>query len=414
MNNSSHPVIIVGSGFFGAVMARCIAENLDRRVLIIERRDHIGGNSWSELDPETGVEVHKYGSHIFHTDKQHIWNFITRFTDFNTYRHKVLTTHRGKVYSMPINLGTINQFYGMNLSPPEVDAFLKAEIQKADIGDPANLEEKAISLIGGPLYEAFIKGYTLKHWKIDPRELPAEIVTRLPVRTSYNTDYFNDPWQGIPLDGYGRLFERLLDHDDIEVQLGTDYFDVRDRLPADTFTIYTGPIDRFFDYRHGHLDWIALRFEREIHDIPDYQGTSVMNWADPEIPNTGFQESSLRERLPPAQVNLQSTIGNRQSAMPFTRIHEFKHFHPERECTGKTTTFKEYSLGPGAHDDAYYPVNIPRNQTMLAKYRAEVDTQKNILIGGRLGAYRYYDMDDAIDAALIAYELLAERLRVSS
>ena len=219
--------LIVGAGFFGSVCAERLASQ-GKKVLILEKRNHIGGNSWSEQDSETGIEVHKYGSHIFHTDNSKVWEYINRFTQFNNYRHTVWTTYNNKVYSMPINLGTINAYYNLQLRPHEVSAFLEEERKKEIYQHPGNLEEQAISLIGRPLYEAFIRGYTVKQWGKDPRELPAEIIQRLPVRHSYNSRYFSDPFEGIPLEGYGKLFERLHDHPNIDVQLNTDWLNERE------------------------------------------------------------------------------------------------------------------------------------------------------------------------------------------
>jgi UDP-galactopyranose mutase len=215
--------LVVGAGFFGAVMAERIANDLGQRVLVIDKRNHIGGNSYSAPDPETGIECHCYGSHIFHTAKSNVWEYITRFSEFNSYRHKVLTRYQGRTFSMPINLSTINSLYNLDLTPAEASSFIREESAKAGIINPANLEEKAISLIGRPLYEAFIRGYTIKQWQTDPRDLPESIITRLPVRTGHHYDYFDDRWQGIPWDGYGKLFERMLDNPLIDLQLNTDF-----------------------------------------------------------------------------------------------------------------------------------------------------------------------------------------------
>jgi len=358
--------LVVGSGFFGAVCAERLA-SAGRRVLVLEKRPHVGGNCWSEVDAETGIEVHKYGSHIFHTSNEEVWGYLNRFTRFNGYRHTVRTMYQGCVYPMPINLTTINAFYKMTLTPAEAEVFIKSEAARERIENPRNLEEKAISRIGRPLYEAFIKGYTIKQWEQDPKELPVGIITRLPVRYDANDRYFSDDHEGIPLEGYGRLFERLLDHPNIEVRLSTDYFDVREAL-AGIPTLYTGPVDRFFGYTHGRLDWRTMDLERSVIDVPDYQGCAVMNYADPEI--------------------------------PFTRVHEFKHYHPERPATERTVIFKEFSRGAGPADDPYYPVNTPRNSRLLEQYQRDAEGLKGIYFGGRLGSYRYLDMDDTVEAAL--------------
>ena len=376
MELSGLKYLVVGAGFYGAVIAERIANVLGEKVLVLDRRDHIGGNSWSEIDPESGVEIHKYGSHIFHTSNQAVWDYINRFTSFNRYRHRVLTTYRGKVYTMPINLMTINSYYGINLRPGEVGAFLEKEIRSLNLpANPANLEEKAMSLIGRPLYEAFIRGYTIKQWDRDPRELPASIITRLPVRNLYNDAYFDDPYQGIPLDGYAAIFQKMLKHPLIEVQLGIDFFEMRDRIPKDTKIIYTGPLDRFFDFKHGVLGWRTLRFEKEVKDTPDFQGTTVMNYADADV--------------------------------PYTRIHEFKHFHPERkyvEKNRKTVLYREYSLLAGKDLPPFYPISSAEDRVMLDRYQQERSNHPNVLFGGRLGSYKYFDMDMAIAAALKAFD----------
>lgn len=359
-------ILIVGAGFFGAVVAERLA-SAGLKVRILEKRPHIGGNSYSEVDAETGIEVHKYGSHIFHTSNKTVWEYLSRFTEFNEYRHTVWTTYKDRSYSMPINLNTINSYYGRNLLPHQVPAFIEAEISKEKISTPRNLEEKAISLIGRPLYEAFIKGYTIKQWEKDPSELDPDIITRLPVRHDYNNRYFNDKYEGIPVDGYGRLFERMLDHPNIEVQLNVDYFDIKTGL-GNIPTIYTGPIDRFFNYQHGILDWRTIDFKRSAHDIPDYQGCTVMNYADVDI--------------------------------PFTRIHEFKHYHPERPKTDTTVTFTEYSRIATQRDDPYYPVNTPKNTNLLKQYQEEAKQFGHVYFGGRLGQYKYLDMDGTIKTAL--------------
>lgn len=359
--------VIVGAGLFGAVVAERMA-TAGRRVLIIEKRDHIGGNCWSETDKESGVEVHKYGSHIFHTSFEDVWKYLNRFTTFNEYRHSVWTQYRDKPYSMPINLGTINSYYGLNLRPEEVEHFLKDEIGKEQYSQPQNLEEQAISLVGRPLYEAFIRGYTIKQWGKDPRELPAEIIKRLPVRNNYNNRYFNDRYEGIPTDGYGAMFERILDHPNIAIELSTDWFTVRDQYLDKVPIIYTGPIDAFFDFEHGRLEWRSIEFEKEVHDVPDYQGCTVMNYADAET--------------------------------PFTRIHEFKHFHPERTQGSKTIIFREFSNIVSEDSDPFYPVNTPRNTMLLKKYSLLAEQYKSVYFGGRLGSYRYIDMDDTVKAGL--------------
>lgn len=359
-------IIIVGAGFFGTTIAERLAST-GKKVLVLDKRDHIGGNAYSEIDTETGIEIHKYGSHIFHTSNEEVWAYINRFTKFNGYRHTVWSTYKNQAYSMPINLSTINSFYKKNLKPFQVPDFIRSEAENEQIKAPENLEEKAISLIGRPLYEAFIKGYTIKQWEKKPTELSPDIITRIPVRHNYNDRYFSDKYEGIPLDGYARLFERMLDHPNITVQLNTDYFDIQNEL-IDMPTVYTGPIDRFFGYRHGRLDWRTIDLERSIHEIPDYQGCSVMNYAD--------------------------------TAIPYTRIHEFKHYHPERPQTRTTVTFTEYSRMATQNDAPYYPVNTTRNIQLLKYYQEEAQKLEHITFGGRLGNYKYLDMDETIETAL--------------
>jgi len=360
---AQYDYVVVGSGFFGAVFAQQAKER-GKKVLVLELRDHIGGNCYSYEHEDTGVTVHKYGTHIFHTNDQSLWDYVRRFTEFNRYQHRVLTTHKDRVYAMPINLGTVNAFYGLNLKPDEVEDFL--ETKRGNIANPSNLEEKAISLIGKDLYEAFIKGYTMKQWGCDPTLLPAGIITRLPVRNSYNDSYFNDQFQGIPVDGYTPIFERMLEG--IEVKLGVDFFEDREHwMKLGTKVVYTGPIDRFFDYQFGRLNWRSVRFEFETVDVVDYQGTSVMNYADEEV--------------------------------PFTRIHEPKHLHPERKRQGdKTVVIKEFSQ---VDDEApYYPVNFDSDRKRLAQYQALQEKEERVIFGGRLAQYRYYDMHQVIASAL--------------
>jgi UDP-galactopyranose mutase len=367
--------LIVGSGFFGSVLAERIANKLKEEVMIVEKRSHIGGNCYSTDDRDTGIHYHLYGTHIFHTPNERVWKYINRFTEFNSYFHQVLTTYKNKVYQMPINLETINSFYNVNLKPFEVDAFLQEEIKKENITAPRNFEEKAISMMGRPLYEAFIKGYTMKQWQKDPRDMPESILKRLPFRTNYNESYYYSRWQGIPLDGYGKIFEKLLDSKNIEVKLNLDYFKIRDLIPAETKIIYSGPIDQFFNYKYGKLEYRTLRFEKEIVNCEDYQGTSVMNYADVDV--------------------------------PYTRIHEPRHLHPERTDypRDKTMIIKEYSmLDDGSNP--YYPINDEKNQNLIMKYREEVKKLKHTIISGRLGEYKYYDMHDTINHALEVFDRL--------
>lgn len=367
-------LIIVGAGFFGLTIAHRAAKSLGLKVLVTERRAHIGGNAMSAVDPTTGVEVHSYGSHLFHCNSEDVWSFVNQFSAFSDYRHHVLTTHRGKVYSMPINLGTICTFFERVMSPNEARALISAQAQELRLASESEtFEDKAISLIGRPLYEAFIRGYTAKQWQTDPRELPSDIISRLPVRFTFNSRYFSDRFEGLPLDGYARLFERMLDVPNIKVMLNTDYFELRSRIRPKTLVVYTGPIDRYFDFRFGPLSWRTLDFEREVLEVGDFQGTSVMNYADEEI--------------------------------PFTRIHEFRHLHPERSYDDdRTVIFREYSRFAGRNDEPYYPINTREDRRVYQAYRKLAEQEPRTIFGGRLGTYRYLDMHQAIGSALKAFD----------
>lgn len=363
--------IVIGSGFFGAVIAERIASDLNKKVLVIDKNYHVGGNCYSEVEPETGIEYHKYGTHIFHTSNKVVYDYMKQYCEFNSYYHQVLTTHHGKVYQMPINLETINSFFHTDLKPYQVDKFL-AERNQGNKSDPAkNFEEFAIHNIGKELYEAFIKGYTRKQWGTEPHLLPASIIKRLPIRKNYNESYFFDTWQGIPKDGFTAIFNQMLDHTNITLQLNTDYFEVRDQFPADAKVIYTGAIDKYFDYCFGRLEWRSLRFENEILPMEDFQGTSVMNYADFEI--------------------------------PYTRIHEPKHLHADRDVftSGKTLIIREFSLKDD--ENPYYPISDPTSKAMLKQYKEKAAAIPNLIIGGRLGDYSYYDMHHTIEKALDIY-----------
>ncbi|WP_415715497.1 UDP-galactopyranose mutase [Maridesulfovibrio sp.] len=361
--------LIVGAGITGCTVARHIADNMGEKVLVIDKRNHIGGNCHSQIDEETGIEVHSYGTHIFHTKERRVWDFLNRFTEFNSYRHKVVTTYKGRTFHMPVNLQTINSFFGISLKPHEVGDFIASKSAQENIINPQNLEEKAISLIGRELYEAFVKGYTLKQWECDPKELDASIITRLPFRHTYECDYFTDRYQGLPWDGYAKMFERMLDHELIETRLNSDFFELKNELPQDCRIYYSGPIDKYFNYCHGELTWRSLRFEYRVEDVPDYQGTSVMNYADIDV--------------------------------PYTRIHEYLHLHPERENKSKrTVTAREFSKTWKQGDEPYYPVNTVEDRNRLEFYLEEASGLDKVHFLGRLGRYKYYDMDKAVLAAL--------------
>jgi UDP-galactopyranose mutase len=380
-----YDAIVVGAGFYGATIAERIAAH-GRTVCILERRSHIGGNCYSEVDPATGIEYHKYGSHLFHTNSDEVWRYLRRFTAFTHYRHRVLTIHKGQIYPMPINLGTICAFFGRYVTPAEARELIRRQADADAHTEPDNLEDKAIALIGRPLYEAFIRGYTKKQWQTDPRQLPASIIKRLPVRFNFDPYYFADKYEGLPVDGYTAVFRRMLDSPHIDIRLGVDFFAAREALQPHQLVVYTGPIDRYFDYRLGELAWRTLDFEREAIIVSanwwrtldfereafagdDYQGAAVVNYADEDV--------------------------------PYTRIHEFKHLHPERRHpTDRTLICREYSRFAQRGDEPYYPVNTARDRQMFAAYQGLAAREANVLFGGRLGSYQYLDMHQAIAAAL--------------
>jgi UDP-galactopyranose mutase len=373
---SGYDLIVVGSGFFGLTVAERAATQLNKRVLVLDRRDHIGGNAYSEAEPETGIEVHRYGAHLFHTSNKRVWDYVNQFTEFTNYQHRVFARAKGQVYSFPMNLGLINQFFGKSHTPDEARELIAKQAAEFDSAEATNLEEKAISLIGRPLYETFVKGYTAKQWQTEPTELSPAIITRLPVRYNFNNRYFNDLYEGLPVDGYTAWLKKMAEHPNIEVRLNTDYFDVREQIPAKTLTVFTGPLDKYFDYAAGELGWRTLDFETEVVPVGDFQGTSVMNYNDADV--------------------------------PYTRIHEFRHFHPERDYpTDKTVIVREYSRSAEAGDEPYYPIDSEDNRAKLLQYRelAKAEAaEKNILFGGRLGTYKYLDMHMAIGSALSMFD----------
>lgn len=366
--------LIVGAGLWGLTMARLIAEELDEAVEIIESRSHLGGNSWSYFDEDTGIECHKYGSHIFHTADTRVWKFIRRFANFTSYRHKVLASNNGKVYTMPINLFTINAIYGKNFTPQEAREFIASEAGTAISNrTPENLEEKALSQIGYPLYETFIRDYTAKQWGKPPSELSASIISRLPVRFSYDISYFSDPFQGVPEEGYGKLFEKMADHPNIHITFNCEFENIRNEIPQDARILFTGVPDALFNYKYGTLEWRSLNFEWEKLPIADYQGTTVMNYTD-------------------AQTS-------------FTRIHEFKHYNPERQeifSKPETIICREYPAAWKPGMNAYYPVPGEKNEKLYELYAKEA-AAAGIILGGRLGKYKYLDMDKAIGDAIACF-----------
>ncbi|WP_062310711.1 UDP-galactopyranose mutase [Demequina rhizosphaerae] len=366
-------LVIVGAGLFGLTVAERMAAR-GRRVLVVDRRDHIGGNAYSAPDPATGIEVHRYGAHLFHTSNERVWEYVNRFTAFTPYVHRVYTTHRGEVFPMPINLGTINQFFRAAMSPAEARALIAEQAAELGEREPANLDEKGVRLIGRPLYEAFIRDYTAKQWQTDPRDLPASIISRLPVRYTYDNRYFNDRFEGLPVDGYTAWFERMVDHPNIEVRLGVDYLDpASDVSKASTAgrvpVVYTGPLDRYFGDAEGALGWRTIDFDWEVRHEGDHQGCPVMNYADADT--------------------------------PYTRTIEFRHFHPERDYPAdRTVLAHERSRFAGPGDEPYYPINTPADRERLDAYRALAEREAGVLFGGRLGTYQYLDMHMAIASAL--------------
>ena len=384
---SNVDLLVVGSGFFGLTVAREAAERYGMDVTVIERRDHIGGNAYSSIDEATGVEVHRYGTHLFHTSNERVWSYVNRFTSFNDYRHRVYANYRGVVYPLPINLGTINQFFRAHYTPAEAKALVAEQAGELAGKDPQNLNDKGISLIGRPLYEAFIKNYTGKQWQTDPAELPASIVKRLPVRFNYDNRYFKDTWEGLPADGYTAWMERMIDDPRIHVTLKTDFFDGSQPYnkaalaAAGVPVVYTGPVDRYFDYSLGELKWRTVDFKEVRYDEGDHFGCPVMNFSDADV--------------------------------PYTRAIEFKNFNPERAASqnpDRTVVWEEYSRFAERGDEPYYPINTEADKALYARYEELAKAEPLTVFGGRLGTYKYYDMHNVIDTALTAYEEQVEPL----
>jgi UDP-galactopyranose mutase len=367
-------LVVVGSGFFGLTVAERCAADLGLRVLVLDRRQHIGGNAYSEPEPQTGIEVHRYGAHLFHTSNAKVWEYANRFTAFTGYQHRVFSVYKGRVYPLPINLGTICEYFGAVMSPSEARALIAGQAAEVPPGSAANLEQKAISLVGRPLYDAFIRGYTAKQWQTDPADLPPEIIARLPVRYTFDNRYFSDTFEGLPVDGYTAWLERMVDHPRIEVRVNTEFADLRSGLAGRVPVVYTGPIDAYFGYAAGDLGWRTLDFELEVLPTGDFQGTPVLNYADEDV--------------------------------PYTRIHEFRHFHPERHWypTDSTVIMREFSRFAVRGDEPYYPINTAADRERLRAYRALADRESGVLFGGRLGTYQYLDMHMAIASALSMYD----------
>lgn len=359
--------LIIGAGLYGAV----IAEQLRKKAktsLVIEKRGHIGGNVYTE-DVE-GIQVHKYGAHIFHTNNKSVWNYVNEFAEFNRFTNSPVANYKGELYSLPFNMYTFNKMWGVN-TPDEAAEIINRQKSEAGITDPKNLEEQAISLVGTDIYEKLVKGYTEKQWGRPCAELPAFIIKRLPVRYTFDNNYFNAKYQGIPVEGYTELVRKILG--DTEVVLNTDYLEEKKSFTgiADK-VIYTGPIDRYFDYSLGALKYRSVRFETEILDTPNYQGNAVINYTDSET--------------------------------PYTRIIEHKFFNFGTQP--KTVISREYSSEWKVGDEPYYPVNDSENSSLYLKYKELADKEKNVIFGGRLGEYRYYDMDQVIESALLSADRL--------
>ncbi len=357
--------LIVGAGLFGAVFAER-AKSAGKRCLVIDRREHIAGNVYTYR--QAGINVHKYGPHVFHTNATEVWEYVSRFTKFNNFRLGTIANYKGEIYSLPFNMYTFNKMWGV-LTPEEAEAKIASQREAAGITEPKNLEEQAISLVGTDIYEKLIKGYTEKQWGRSCKELPSFIIKRLPVRFTYDNNYFNALYQGIPVGGYTQMVANMLEG--IEVRLGVDYLEHRAELDAlAEKVVYTGPIDEYFGYRLGALEYRRVHFETEELDKPSYQGNAIVNYTDRDT--------------------------------PYTRIIEHKWFEQGSGVTDKTVISREYSVEWKLGDEPYYPVNDEKNGALYAQYRALAEKEPNVIFGGRLGAYKYYDMDQVIRAALDA------------
>ena len=360
--------LIVGSGLYGATIAQQ-AKKAGKSVLVIDKRPNVGGNIYTEK--VEGINVHKYGAHIFHTNNKEVWDYVTSFVDFNRFTNSPVVNYKGNLYSMPFNMYTFNKMWGV-VTPEEAAA--KIEEQKKEItGEPKNLEEQAISLVGRDIYEKLVKGYTEKQWGRDCKDLPAFIIKRLPVRLTFDNNYFNALYQGIPIGGYTKLIEKMLEG--IEVRLNVDYLENKEELDKlAEKVIYTGPIDAYFNYKLGTLEYRSVRFENEILDKPNFQGNAAVNYTDRET--------------------------------PWTRIIEHKWFEFGKDENGndlpKTVISREYSSEWKLGDEPYYPVNDAKSSALYEQYKALAEAEDNVIFGGRLGEYKYYDMDKTVEVALAA------------
>ena len=356
--------LVVGAGLFGAIFAR-EAAGRGKSVLVIDKRDHIAGNIYTK--EVEGINVHEYGAHIFHTNNKLVWNYINRFAEFNRYTNSPVANYNGEIYSLPFNMYTFNKMWNV-VTPDEAREKIASQVEEAGITDPKNLEEQAISLVGTDIYEKLIKGYTEKQWGRDCKDLPSFIIKRLPVRYTYDNNYFNAIYQGIPIGGYTKMVENMLEG--IKVVTNTDYFEAKDELGEFGKVVFTGPIDAYFDYKLGALEYRSVRFETETIDTPNFQGNAVVNYTDRET--------------------------------PWTRIIEHKFFEFGEQP--KTVISREYSSEWKLGDEPYYPVNDEKNAALYAQYKELADAEPNVIFGGRLGEYKYYDMDKVIEAALKCVE----------
>lgn len=364
--------LIVGSGLFGSIFAY-EANKRGKKVLVIDKRSNIAGNIYTEN--KDGINVHKYGAHIFHTSNKEVWDYINQFAEFNRYTNSPVARYKNELYNMPFNMNTFNKLWGV-VTPEEAQAKIEQEKKEAGITEPKNLEEQAISLVGKTIYEKLVKGYTEKQWGRKCTELPSFIIKRLPVRFIYDNNYFNDKYQGIPMGGYTQIIEKMLDG--IEVKLNYDYFEHKQELDNIAEKIvFTGPIDKYYDYKFGELEYRSLRFEEEELNIQNYQGNAVVNYTEYEV--------------------------------PYTRIIEHKHFEyakslGQEDTISKTIITREYPDTWNKEKEAYYPINNDKNNELYQKYADLASKDKNVIFGGRLGMYKYYDMDKVIAEALKCVE----------
>ena len=381
MDYKQYEYIVVGAGIFGATIAERLAST-GKKVLVVEQREHVAGNIYSYTDPETGIEVHKYGSHIFHTESDKVWDYVTKFIDFNDYTHTVNTRHDGELYPMPVNLDTVNKLYDTDMDADEAEKFVaeeaKRDSEERGITEPKNFEEKGISLVGWKIYDAFMKNYTEKQWNTEATNLPASLLSRIPVRFSHDNRYFmTAKHQGIPMGGYTKMVEKMLDSPNITVLLNTDFKDIEDEISPDATVIYCGQVDKLLDYEFGVLPYRSLRFE-EVKDAESL-GEAVINEADKDV--------------------------------PYTRAHDYKYYQvdePEVIEQKAAIVYREYPADFEKGGEAYYPVNNAESQELYEKYVAAVkEKYPKMILGGRLGAYQYWDMDKAVENALkLANELI--------